>query len=557
MADRNAESHFGHVETTDVKRSIFPLLFRNISTCNAGIIVPFLAYADILPGDTFKANTSVVVRMQTPLNPTMDDIFVDTYYFAIPHRLVWDHWKEFYGENKDSAWTTSTEYEVPQITAPSGGVTKGTIADYMGIPKGIAGIKYQALPFRAYCLVYDTWFRNQNLIAPVTLHTDDTDRTSDNVTTELGGLPFKAGRIPDYFSTCLPETQKPLPGFTGAMTIPLGTSAPVYTGNENTTPITKNPIYFKTTNASAGTNDNLSSGKYHAIFDSDGSTYTRLTASANQPSSTNQVLLYPTNLYADLTNATAATINALRLSFQIQKLFEARGRNGSRYFECLKGEFGVSPNLGYLQYPEYLGGKRQPLSMTQTVQTSSTDATSPLGYTGAMSHTAWSNDDFTKSFQENTILLGLMIIRQYHFYDQGLQRMWSRRQKLDYYTPVLAHLGEQPVYKKEIWATGTSTDDNVFGYQERWGEYKYGHETATGEMNTAYAQSLDIWHYGDKYASQPTLAQNWFEESADYIDRTLAVSKSVADQFKFDIVTNITATRPMPVYCTPGLIDHF
>ena len=267
--------------------------------------------------------------------------------------------------------------------------------------------------------------------------------------------------------------------------------------------------------------------------------------------------IYPSNLYADLSQATAATINALRLSFQIQKLFEARGRNGSRYFEVLKGEFGVSPNLGYLQYPEYLGGKRTPLALTQVVQNSSTDATSPIGWTGGMSHTAFSNEDFTKSFQEHTILLGVMVIRQYHFYDQGLQRMWSRRQKLDYYTPVLAHLGEQPVYKKEIWATGTSTDAQVFGYQERWGEYKYGHETATGEMNTAYAQSLDVWHYGDKYASQPTLAQNWFEETADYIDRTLAVSKSVADQFKFDIITNITATRPMPVYCTPGLIDHF
>lgn len=535
MGDRNAVSHFGAVETTNVKRSIFPLTFRNISTCNAGVIVPFLAYADILPGDTFKSTTSAVVRMQTPLNPTMDDIFVDTYYFAIPHRLVWDHWKAFYGENQDSAWVSSTEYEVPMITAPTGGVAKGTIADYMGIPKGVAGIQYQALPFRAYCLVYDTWFRNQNLIAPTGFHTDDTDRTGSNTSTELGGLPFKAGKIPDYFTTCLPETQKPLPGFSGAMTIPLGTSAPV-----------SGTIKVKT--ASTQTAQQMFAN----------STTTGAMLTFNNTGGNGASAAYVTNLDADLTNATAATINALRLSFQIQKLFEARGRNGSRYFECIKGEFGVSPNLGYLQYPEYLGGKREPLNLQQIVQNSSTDATSPLGFTGGMSHTAFSNEDYTKSFQENTILLGIMVIRQYHMYDQGLHRMWSRRKKLDYYTPVLAHLGEQPVYKKEIWATGTSaTDDSVFGYQERWGEYKYGHETATGEMNTAYAQSLDVWHYGDKYATAPTLAQNWFEETDAYIDRTLAVSSAVADQFKFDIVTNITATRPMPVYCTPGLIDHF
>lgn len=550
MADRNAVSHFGKVETTNIKRSIFPLMFRNVSTCNAGVIVPFLVYPDILPGDTFKSTTSAVVRMQTPLNPTMDDIFVDTYYFAIPHRLVWDHWKEFMGENKDSAWVSSTEYEVPMISAPaSTGVTKGTIADYMGIPKGITGISYQALPFRAYCLVYDTWFCNQNLIAPTGFHTDDTDRNGSNTTTELGGLPFKAGKIPDYFTTCLPETQKPLPGFTGAMTIPLGTSAPIKTSStENTV---SNWPEWKFGNRTTGAGLVSQS----IATDSTGKVYNTNSATGSLGS----VGVVPTNLVADLTQATAATINALRLSFQIQKLFEARGRNGSRYFEVLKGEFGVSPNLGYLQYPEYLGGKRQPLALTQVIQNStSTGSTEPLGWTGGMSHTAWTEEDFTKSFQEHTILLGVMVIRQYHFYDQGLHRSWSRRKKLDYYTPVLAHLGEQPVYKKEIWATGTSaTDDSVFGYQERWGEYKYGHETATGEMNTAYTNTLDVWHYGDKYASVPTLAQNWFEETDAYIDRTLAVSSAVADQFKFDIVTNITATRPMPVYCTPGLIDHF
>lgn len=543
MIDRNAESHFGHVEATNIKRSMFEMPFRNLSTCNAGDIIPFLAYSDVLPGDTVKCSTSAVVRMQTPLNPTMDDAFVDIYYFAIPHRLVWKHWKEFMGENKDSAWTTQTVYQVPMFTAPSGGVAMGTIADYMGVPKGYANIKYSELPFRGYVLTYNTWFRKQNLIAPATEYDDDTDRNGSNTTTELGGLPFKASKIADYFTTCNPEPQKNLPGM-ATPTIPLGVSAPI----------------IGTNNIATGGNALKTSlvGK-HLYFDNNvygGQQYSNLidtTDSTNAVGGNASI-----GLAADLTNATAATINALRLYFQIQKLAEIGASHGTRYFECLKSEFGTSPSMSALQYPEYLGGKREPLNLTQIVQSSSTvNNSQPLGETGGMSHTVFSNDDFTKTFQEHTILLGLMVIRQYHTYQQGLHRMWSRRDKLDFYTPVLAHLGEQPVYKKEIMATGTSTDDSVFGYQERWAEYKYGQQIVTGEMNSTYATSLDVWHYGDYYANQPTLAQNWVEETPAYIDRTIAVTSAVSHQFKFDIVSNCIFTRPMPVYCTPGLIDHF
>lgn len=551
MQDRNAESHFGHIEPTNIKRSMFNLLFRNLSTCNAGKIIPFLAYPDILPGDTISAKTSAVVRMQTPLNPTMDDAFVDTYYFAIPHRLVWTHWKEFMGENKDSAWISSTQYQVPKLTTPTGGAVKGTIMDYMGIPKGVAGLDFQALPIRAYVLTYNTWFRNQNLIAPATEYDDDTNRTASNTTTELGGLPFNAAKIADYFTTCLPEPQKGT-----ATPIPLGSSAPVYAGIDQPTPISKEAIHFKVTNGSLS---EITAGSYNMGLLKDNDTDYGYT-SFNATNTTGEAWpVYPSNLYTDLTQATAATINALRLYFQVQRLKELGGRAGTRYFEVLKSEFGTAPSMTALQYPEYLGGKRTPLDLTQIVQNStSTGSTAPLGWTGGMSHTAFSNEDFTKSFQEHCILLGVMVIRQYHTYQQGLARFWSRLDKLDYYTPMLAHLGEQPVYKKEIMATGNSESDNaVFGYQERWAEYKYGQQIITGEMNSTYATSLDVWHYGDEYASVPTLAQNWIEETSDYIDRTLAVSQSVADQFKFDIVTNITATRAMPVYCTPGLIDHF
>lgn len=572
MSDRNAQSHFNAIETPNVKRSMFPLMFHNIGTCNTGVIVPFLAYSDVLPGDTMKATTTAIIRMQTPLNPTMDGLVYDTYYFAVPHRLVWDHWKEFMGECANAAWETSTEYTVPMINAPaSTGITKGTIADYMGLPKGITGISYQALPFRAYTLIYNTWFRNQNLIAPVQLHTDDTTRNGDNSVAELGGTPFKAGKLADYFTTCLPAPQRALPGMTQGMTIPLGTSAPVYgsgiplataafensgsTWTQEQNAVTTAQYQTGTGNYRLKIND-FNSEKYFGIASKDQTFYASQTYHPGE-----KVSSVGSGLYADLTSATAATINALRLAFQVQKLQELWARGGVRYFEILKNEFGAHPNMSVLQYPEYLGGNRDAIALNEVVQTSTSGSTSTdqLGWTGGTSHTVGQNQDFTKTFLEHTILIGLLVIRQAgHLYQQSLPKMWSREKKLDYYTPILAHLGEQPVYKKEICATGTSATDNaVFGYQERWAEYKYGRETTSGEMSSSYATSLDVWHYGDWYASVPTLAQNWFEETDEYVNRTLAVQSSVADQFKFDIVTNIVATRPMPIYCTPGLIDHF
>lgn len=554
MSDRNAQAHFNSIEAPKVKRSMFKLLFHNIGTCNTGDIIPFLAYSDVLPGDTFKCETTSVIRMQTPLNPTMDGLVWDTYYFSVPHRIVWDHWKEFMGENQDSAWETQTQYTVPMINAPATtGITKGTIADYMGLPKGITGFSYQALPFRAYTKIYNDWFRNQNLIAPAQLHTDDTTRNGDNTIAELGGTPFKAGKLSDYFTTCLPAPQKALPGMTSGMTIPLGTTAPI-----------SGVAYGNGLALGLQTNVTDSSAEMRTVSDNYNvkvKTSSQATAGALiglTTSSANSGIIISGS--ADLTNATAATINALRLAFQVQKLQELWARGGSRYFEILKNEFGSSPSMSVLNYPEYLGGKRDSIALHEVLQTSTSGSTSTdqLGWTGGTSHTVGQNEDFTKSFQEHCILIGLLVIRQDgHLYQQGLNRMWTRENKLDYYTPILAHLGEQPVYKREIMTTGTSTDSQVFGYQERWAEYKYGQETTSGEMNSTYAQSLDVWHYGDFYASVPTLAQNWFEETKSNVDRTLAVTSAIADQFKFDIVTNITATRPMPVYCTPGLIDHF
>lgn len=558
MSDRNAQAHFNEIETPNVQRSMFPLLFHNIGTCNVGKIIPFLAYSDVLPGDTFKATTTAVIRMQTPLNPTMDGLVYDTYYFAIPHRLVWDHWKEFMGEIGDNAaWETTTEYTVPMINAPATtGIVKGTIADYMKLPKGVTGIKYQALPFRAYVLTYNTWFRNQNLIAPAQLHTDDTTRNGDNTIAELGGMPFNAGKLSDYFTTCLPDPERALPGMTQGMTIPLGTSAPI---GINTTGLANGNTIVPTISRTVPAGSDQ-----RALYQQQGAAWANIISGSHAQGTTitgtsGQVYQFA-NMEADLTQATAATINALRLAFQVQKLQELWARGGVRYFEILRNEFGAHPDLSVLQYPEYLGGTRNGIALNEVLQTSTsgTSSTDQLGWTGGTSHTVDQNEDFTKSFTEHCILLGLLVIRQDgHLYQQSLNKMWTREKKLDYYTPILAHLGEQPVYKREIMATGTASDSDVFGYQERWAEYKYGQESTSGEMSSSYAQSLDVWHYGDWYASVPTLAQNWFEETTANVDRTIAVTSAVADQFKFDIVTHIEATRPMPVYCTPGLIDHF
>lgn len=561
MANRNTETHFANVAHAEIQRSTFDLGKTHKTSFNAGDIVPLYVYSDILPGDTVSMGINGVIRMSTPLTPVMDDCYIDTYVFAIPYRLVWNHTKEFFGENRAGAWGISTEYTIPVMTADgTNGVQKGTICDYMGIPKGIAGLEFSALPIRAYVKTINEWFRNQNFTAPYTEYEDDTTRVQSNTNMVLGGAPAKAMRYADYFSTCLPEAQKPYAniGTGSGVTIPLGTTAPVRTGAETMVSTKLGDIGLTwsrmDTNAravhSGGTSDTIGLG------DSD-FTY----AGNNDPGANTQgtsVTIAPRNLYADLTNATAASINALRLAFQTQKILERMAVGGTRYTEIIKSMFGVTSPDARQQRPEYLCGERVPISMTQVVQNSSTDAQSPQGTTTAFSQTNTALGGTTKSFTEHTILLALGVVRQSHSYQQGLDRMWSRKRLLDFYNPKLAHLGEQPVYKKEIYATGVSAnDDSVWGYQERWAEYKYAQNMITGELNSKYTTPLDSWHYGDKYDSAPTLGTTWLSETATYIDRTLAIKSSTHHQFIGDFYFNVKMTRPMPVYSTPGLLDHF
>lgn len=558
---RNANSHFAVNPTNiDIQRSKFKRPSSLKTTFDVGDIVPIYVDADVLPGDTYQMDTSKVVRMQTLLTPMMDNIYLDTYWFFVPHRLVWQHWKEFMGENTESAWLPETEYTIPQIAAPDGGWDVGSIADYMGIPTGVDGITVNALPMRAYALVCNEWFRSTALTDPLVVPTGDetvTGVNSGNYITDVakGGKPFVAAKYFDYFSGALPAPQ-----LGPDVEIPVGELAPmpVVTRSDIAVPQLGGAANLQW---SAPNYDRLSSGTSVLLGEGDRSFYATNSDTSTQP----QVV--PANLWAiGDGNAIAATINQLRQAFQIQRYYERLARGGSRYIEMIKSFFNVTSPDARLQRPEYLGGNRIPININQVIQQSATDESSPLGNTAAMSLTTDSHSDFTHSFTEHGTILGLMVARYDHTYQQGLARQWSRKTRFDYYFPVFAHLGEQAIRNKEIYlqsdsVTGlddeTPVNDEVFGYQEAWAEYRYRPSMVTGEMRSSYAQSLDSWHLADDYASLPALSDAWLREDKTNVDRVLAVTSSNANQLFADIYFAEQVTRPMPLYSVPGLIDHY
>lgn len=545
---RNAESHFAVNPTRiDMSRSRFDRSSSYKTTFNVGQIIPF--YVDeVLPGDTFSIDTSKVVRMQTLLTPVMDDIFLDTYYFFVPNRLTWNHWKQFMGENTESAWIPSVEYEIPQLTAPEGGWNIGTIADYMGVPTGVSGLSVNALPFRAYALIMNEWFRDENLSDPLNIPVTDATVQGVNTGTFVtdvakGGLPYTAAKYHDYFTSALPAPQKG-----PDVTIPVSTATafPVITQDEKV----PNPGSSAMTVTAPGVTAGYSLG-----FQPNGG----LSVSNTGGPTGNWVSGFtPNNLWAQAEgNTVVATINQLRLAFQIQKLYERDARGGTRYIEILKSHFGVTSPDARLQRPEYLGGNRIPININQVVQSSSTDASgTPQGNTAAYSLTSDNHSDFTKSFVEHGFLIGVMVARYRHTYQQGLERFWSRKDRFDYYFPVFANIGEQAIKNKEIYAQGTEKDDEVFGYQEAWADYRYRPNRVTGEMRSAAPQSLDVWHLGDDYESLPSLSDSWIREDSKTVNRVLAVSDNVSAQLFCDIYVRNLCTRPMPLYSIPGLIDH-
>ena len=558
--NRNVESHFALNPTRiDLSRSTFDRSSSVKTSFNAGDIVPFFL-EEVLPGDTFNVKSSKVVRMQTLLTPMMDNVYLDTYYFFVPNRLVWQHWKEFNGENTESAWIPETTYEVPQITSPAGtGWAVGTIADYFGIPTGIPNLSVSALPFRAYALVMNEWFRDQNLQDPLVVPLDDATVAGVNTGTFVsdvakGGKPYIAAKYHDYFTSCLPAPQKGpdvlIPSATAGEypVVPRSNVVPsnLLDGTTYTAKIYKAGSDANATRAGIGfyVSDDLQTGTQTNGLISTGSRNTEATPVIN-------------NLWAVASGGLGATINQLRLAFQVQKLYERDARGGSRYIEILKSHFGVTSPDARLQRPEYLGGNRVPININQVIQQSATQSgTTPQGTVVGMSQTTDSHSDFIKSFTEHGFILGVMCARYDHTYQQGLERFWSRKDRFDYYWPVFANIGEQAVKNKEIYAQGNAEDDEVFGYNEAWADYRYKPNRVTGEMRSAYAQSLDVWHLADDYSSRPSLSDSWIREDKSNIDRVLAVQSSVSNQFFADIFVQNRATRPMPVYSVPGLIDH-
>ena len=546
--NRETNARFELAPQVGIERSTFRMDTNVKTSFNVGDCIPFFCM-EVLPGDTFDINTAKVMRLQTLLTPVMDNLYLDVYYFFVPNRLVWKHWQNFCGENTDTYWTPSVEYTVPKVTAPSGGWNVGTIADYLGIPTGVSNIKVNALPFRAYALIMNQWFRDENLTTPLYIDDGDTNRTGSNSSgtnyVYLGGQPFKAAKFHDYFTSALPEPQRG-----PDVTIPLGTAAPVITGTEmGTSTMTTTPIKWRTTSKTYPDTQS-----FIGINGANGTGAYGYTQNDETFSPTANVL--PTNLYANLENATAATINQLRLAISIQRAYEIDARSGTRYIEILRSHFGVVSPDARLQRAEYLGGNRFPLNIEQVTQTSSTDSVSPIGTVAGWSQTADYSSDVFKSFVEHGFIIGICVARYDHTYQQGLECMWSRSTRFDYYWPVFAHIGEKAVYNKELYAQGTSADDEVFGYQEAWAEYRYKPNYVTGQMRSQYAQSLDIWHFADDYSSQPYLSDSWIREDATNIDRTLAVPSTTANQIFGDILVEVKATRPMPLYSIPGIGTH-
>lgn len=548
---RNTESHFATLPRVDISRSTFDRSASLKTSFNVGQIVPFFI-DEVLPGDTFDIKTSKVVRMPSLITPIMDNIYLDTYYFFVPNRLVWSHWKEFNGENTESAWIPKTEYEVPQLTAPDGGWDVGTIADYFGIPTGVSGLSVNALPFRGYALIMNEWFRDQNLSDPLSIPVDDATVAGVNTgafVTDVakGGLPYTAAKYHDYFTSCLPSPQKgpdvliPVAEEGNYPVVPL--EASVFSSIPSSTDV---PLRWMN---SAGTQ--VVSSSATSIPSSSPFTLEASTPSGGQP-------VWPQNLWAVASgNAQVATINQLRLAFQVQKLYERDARGGTRYIEILKSHFGVTSPDARLQRPEYLGGNRLPITINQVLQQSGTlDTGTPQGTPVGQSLTTDSHGDFKKSFVEHGFIIGLMVARYDHTYQQGVERFWSRKSRFDYYWPVFANIGEQAVLNKEIYAQGNEKDDEVFGYQEAWADYRYKPNRVTGEMRSQYPQSLDVWHLADDYDSLPSLGDSWVREDSTTIDRVLAVSQQNANQLFADIYVQNRCTRPMPMYSIPGLIDH-
>lgn len=552
--NRNNERHFNQIPEMKASRTRFNRDQTILTTFDSGKLIPF--YVDeVLPGDTFNVNTTAIIRMTTPKYPVFDDAFIDFYYFYCPNRILWDNFKQFMGEIESTPWMPAKSYKVPEIkingTENEGLPREESILDYMGVPTKVKkSFSVNALPIRAYVKIWNEYFRDENVDNAAVIKTDDNDTsyidrsaTVDQILEDAvkGGRCLPVNKFHDYFTSSLPYAQRgpavglPMQGnamIKGYKDQKLKVNATLYANSfydgEVTPGNVKDKLYAVSTIGGEGqayVNVGTGTGEFHNVV----------------------------YLGADLASITAATVNDLRKAVAVQQYYEALARGGSRYREQVQALWDVVISDKTVQVPEYLGGGRYHVNINQIVQTSGqqTNDDTPIGETGAMSVTPINESSFTKSFEEHGFVIGVCCVRHNHSYQQGLERFWSRKDRLDYYVPQFANLGEQPIKKKEIMLTGNATDEETFGYQEAWADYRMKPNRVSGKMRSNATGTLDFWHYADNYSTVPTLSQSWMKEGKEEIARTLIVQNE--PQFFGAIRVANKTTRRMPLYSVPGL----